>query len=196
LENLEIDYSRLPVQKVFRFSKFPMNRLNLSPLPRLRSERESGAPQGADNGFVDEAVILALIAGPVIPRRLPDASDLALAPDNMDFAGWDFARPTRGAEATTAPSETSTRRPSPPLLEEAGIGEPHRGSHRWWLAGLAGAISTLLVSALLLSLSSPTASDSTELSIVRRPAKPQVEPDPKTEIRKSVPELTEVSPVE
>ena len=175
-----------------------MNRLNLSPLPRLSSERGPGLAEVEKDGFVDEAVILALIAGPVIPRRLADARDLALVPEAMDFAGWRLsaALPAPSAIATTAPSEAFTRRPAPPTLEELGIGKPHRGSHRWWLAGLAGAISTLLFSVLLFSLSSPATSDSADLSIIRIPAKSQVEPALKLEIRKSAPELTEVFPVE
>jgi hypothetical protein len=46
------------------------------------------------------------------------------------------------------------RRAVPPLITESGIGTSHHGTHRWWLAGLAGVLSTMLFTLLLLTLSS------------------------------------------
>ena len=46
------------------------------------------------------------------------------------------------------------RRAVPPLITESDIGTSHHGTHRWWLAGLAGVLSTMLFTLLLLTLSS------------------------------------------
>jgi hypothetical protein len=107
-------------------------------------------------GFVDEAVVQALISGPRQWRSTACHEDLALAADDLDFAGWQLPAtpPPRAAEIPSQVIDASTRRAAPPVLEESGIGEPHHGSHRWWLAGLAGAFSTMLFSLLLLTLSS------------------------------------------
>ena len=125
-----------------------MTRLHLSPLPSVRFDEDSSVPVIEREGFVDEALVLALVAGPITQRPLPEAAELALAADDMDFAGWCLPSAKRN------PSELSAKRPTPPVQEEPGLGEPHRGNHRWWRGGLAGVMSTLLFSALLLSLSS------------------------------------------
>ena len=127
-----------------------MTRLNLSPLPRIYRD-ESALPQAGERvGFVDDDVVMALLAGPSTSRSSPVAEDLVLAAD-LDFAGWCLSTslsPVMSEASLTVP-ESDIRRPAPPVLEEPGIGETYRGAHRWWLAALAGVLFTLLASFLL-----------------------------------------------
>ena len=124
----------------------------------MRSEDDSPSLQMEREGFVDEAVVYALVSGPQSSRGMPYRGDLALAVDDMDFAGWQLSSstPIRSAEVPPQVIDAIVRRAAPPVIAEPGLGLPHRGSHRWWLAGLAGALSTMLFSVLLLSLSSRT----------------------------------------
>lgn len=133
-----------------------MNSLRLSPFPAMRSENDCPSLQMEREGFVDEAVVSALVTGPQSSRSQPYPDDLILSVDDMDFAGWQLApsTPFRGAEVPPQVIEAIVRRATPPVAIEPGLGAPHMGSHRWWLAGLAGALSTMLFSVLLLSLSS------------------------------------------
>jgi len=144
--------------------------LNLRPLPlHPAGEPSRAADEERGAGFVDDAVILAIVAGPPATRQGPLAANPALAASEMDFAGWRLP-----AAPPAAASQPGARRAAPPAIEEPGIGEPHRGSHRWWLAGLAGATSTLLFSALLLTLASRTRPEDERVSIIRPQAAPQV----------------------
>ena len=117
-----------------------MHLLNVSPLPSPRFDDVSGMPAVERDGFVDDAVVVALLAIPSQPRQIAPPAHLALAADDMDFAGWCLP-----GTQPAAPAVASPRCPAPPILEEPGLGEPYRGHHRWWLAGLAGALSTLLL---------------------------------------------------
>ena len=123
-----------------------MTMLSLSPLPSLRDDALEDRALPAEDGFVDDAVVLALVTG-ADRRRMEDEVAWLLSADDRDFAGWGCIAPAAVPEA--APDQ---RRAAAPELAESGLGEPHRGSHRWWLAGLAGAVTTLLASALLLTL--------------------------------------------
>lgn len=149
-----------------------MNRLKLTVLPSNRAENDLDLPVMEREGFVDDAVVLALVAGPIQSRPLVDHRDLVLPADDMDFAGWSLSDslPLRSIQRPTPFSEALDRRPAPPTLEEPGLGDPHRGTHRWWLAGLAGALSTLLFSVLLLSLSNRGHLEIDGISIIRKPA--------------------------
>ena len=172
-----------------------MKHLKLSILPSLRTHEESSMPVMERDGFVDESVVLALVAGPTLTRQLADPGELVLSADDMDFAGWRLsnALPEHATRAVSFPSEASYRRPALPVLDEPGLGDPHHGSHRWWLAGLAGALSTMLFSLLLLTLSSRDNSNTDRLSIIKMPP-PNSEKStmPKTDTSKETPELTEV----
>lgn len=65
-----------------------MQQLDLSPLPcAFPSENPRHAPN-AGLGFVDEAVVLELLTGNVGSRLIQDIESLALAADEMDYAGW------------------------------------------------------------------------------------------------------------
>lgn len=139
-------------------------------------------------GFVDEAVVMALMTGPLPSRSVAFPEDLALSADDLDFAGWRLS-PTlpRVSEVT----RDIPRRASPPFIEEPGIGAPHLGAHRWWLAGLAGVLSTLLFSVLLLNLSSRPGPNFE--TIITRGMLTAAKPAsiPKAEPAKNAPELTD-----
>lgn len=173
-----------------------MNPLQLSLLPSIRANDESGLLQMEREGFVDEAVVLALISGPRHLRSTACHEDLALAADDLDFAGWQLPATPRARAAEIPPRviDAIVRRATPPVLEEPGIGAPHEGTHRWWLAGLAGAFSTMLFSLLLLSLSSrqPVAHESTPSPTVATPAKPN--PARTAAATEVAPALTDASP--
>ena len=81
-----------------------MNPLKLSLLPSPRFDDVSGMPMVERDGFVDDAVVLALIAGPAMPRYQADSRDLALAADDMDFAGWCLS-PALPCQTLPAPPE-------------------------------------------------------------------------------------------
>jgi hypothetical protein len=133
-----------------------MKSLRLSLLPSVRPPEESGSLRMEREGFVDEAAVLALLSGPTHLRSSSYPEDLALAADDLDFAGWQIptAPVARPAEFPPQVIDAIVRRASPPSMNEPGIGSPHLGSHRWWLAGLAGAFSALVFSVLLVTLSS------------------------------------------
>jgi hypothetical protein len=139
--------------------------------------------------------VLALISGPRLWRSTACHEDLALAADDLDFAGWQLpaSSPPRAVEIPSQVIDPFARRASPPVLEESGIGEPHHGSHRWWLAGLAGAFSTMLFSLLLLTLSArpPALTDSTHSPVLVTRAKPAQPPSEDPE--KLAPALTDAS---
>ena len=138
-----------------------MTTLNLSPLPSSRYDSTAIGPMSECDGFVDEQVILALLRGPASHRGPVCMSDLALAADDMDFAGWSLS-----SRLPARATEVLIRRAAPPVLEEYGIGQPHAGAHRWWLAGVAGVFSTMLISLLLFTLSSRNVQEKNDFSII------------------------------
>jgi hypothetical protein len=132
-----------------------MQPLKLSPLPcAIPAEQTPSAIRG-ECGFVDDGVVRALMAGPVFSPRL-EYGRPAVAPKGtvLDFAGWSLPRP-----AATVVVPASEGRPDPPVLTEPGLGEPHCGPHRWWLAGMAGATCSVLFAVLLLHLSAHVSRD-------------------------------------
>lgn len=173
-----------------------MNPLGLSPLPSIRAEDESGSFLLERDGFVDEALVSAMVSAPHHPiRSTAYPEDLALSADDMDFAGWRLssAVTVRRAEVPPQVIAAIVRRATPPVIAEPGLGISHQGSHRWWLAGLAGVLSTMLFSVLLLSLSARPGSrlDTLLAPQVLAPAKPlPVQKAPAV----STPELTDISP--
>ena len=65
-----------------------MQHLELSPLPCAVPAENSRSPMNAGLGFVDDSVVLALLTG-TVGSRLPQVTGtLALAADEMDYAGW------------------------------------------------------------------------------------------------------------
>ena len=174
-----------------------MNPLRLSPLPTLRADDESSSLLMEREGFVDEAVVTALVNGNLHPRSVAYPEDLALAADDSDFAGWRLstAVPVRSAEVPPQVIDAIVRRAAPPVIGEPRLGSPHRGNHRWWLTGLAGILSTMLFAVLLLTLSARSGSQfGTLLSPKMLPtAKPT--PEQNAAPATSAPELTEISPL-
>jgi hypothetical protein len=144
-----------------------------------------------EDGFVDESVILALLSGPVVSRRRPDPGHLVLAADELDFAGWRLSPGLPRHTTEAAP----VRRPAPPVLEEPGLGEPHHGAHRWWLAGLAGVLSTLVVSLLLISLASRNNQQAENLTIIEPVIEPALEAPAWDEKRLPAPEISSAQPL-
>jgi hypothetical protein len=176
-----------------------MSRMKLTILPSPRQCEDDSLQVMERDGFVDEQAVLELLAGPIPSRSVADSRDLILSVDDMDFAGWRLSPtlPARSIEPVSVVSKTKPidRRPAPPVLDEPGLGAPHRGSHRWWLAGLAGALSTMLFSLLLLSLSNRGQFDAEGFSIIRTPEKTELAPDPNRDKNLADPELTDISPV-
>ena len=180
-----------------------MDPLRLSPLPVLRAEDEKGSLQMERQGFVDEDVVAALVLGPnVHSRQSAYPEDLALAADDLDFAGWSLSAPPGPrlifppSSVIIAPSsaDESPRRPAPPVMEEEpGLDSPHSGSHRWWLAGLAGVLSTMLFSLLLLNLSSRPGTHFEAFFVPRGPVISAPVSAPKVNSPQVAAELTKVS---
>jgi hypothetical protein len=167
-----------------------MHALPLSPFPSLRQADSQGFAAPMEDGYVDESVVLALLNGPVVSRRMPDPGHLVLAADEMDFAGWRLSPGLPRHSTEKAP----VRRPAPPVLEEPGLGEPHHGTHRWWLAGLAGVLSTLVISLLLISLATRNHRPAENLSIIEPVVEPALEAAPWEGKRIPAPEISSAQP--
>jgi hypothetical protein len=169
-----------------------MNKLKLSMLPSLRYDEVTGRPVKEPEDFVDDEVVLSLVAGTPMARPTIPRSDLALSSDDSDFAGWSIPTPLprRQPVLPLDALDPQVRRPALPVIEEPGLGEPHRGSHRWWIAGLAGALSTMLFSLLLLTLSSRFTGDSEGFSWIKAPEKSKPLPVENPNESKEAPELT------
>lgn len=151
-----------------------MNPVNLNPLPSRRTQEDSNALKMEREGFVDEAVVLALVNSPRHTRSNPYPADLALAADDLDFAGWQVtsAGPARRPEVPPQVISAIIRRASPPALEESKSSGHPDSSHHWWMAGLVGIVSAVLLSVLCIALFSrahhpeiktPASSQSTSL---------------------------------
>ncbi|MEO8615547.1 MAG: hypothetical protein ABI600_10425 [Luteolibacter sp.] len=171
-----------------------MTPLRVNPLPTLRAIDEPDALVIEREGFVDEAAISALMSGPLFPsRQAPYPEDLALAAGDLDFAGWKLSPPPHPRLLETPFHVQPRRRPAPPVIEEPGLGLPHSGSHRWWLAGLAGLLSTLIFSLLLLNLAVRRGTQLEVLFTPRAPATSQPIPAVKAHSLETSAELTRVS---
>lgn len=149
-----------------------MKPLSLSLMPSPLAGDAVGSPALGTGGFVDDEAAMELIAGPRARtgRIVPD--ELVLPADESDFAGWNLTPPPSVGRNVEAPMRNradarEVRRAEPPSFDEPGIGQPHRGEHRWWIAGLAGALSTILFSVLLFSLSSRSVPLSEEILFER-----------------------------
>ena len=170
-----------------------MNPLRVSPLPTTRAQDECVSLMMEREGFVDESMVAAMMRHQHFPARVvPYPEDLALAADDLDFAGWKLSPPSivRVVEKTSA-RQTPHRRPAPPVVEESGLGSPHSGTHRWWFAGLAGVLSTMLFSILLLSLSTRAGTSFEFLSVPTTSASPT--PASERIPQKVTSELTDIS---
>lgn len=78
-----------------------MDTFSYRPLP-FESRENSGFPRRlSGEGFVDEAVVSAMIARGVYGRVVNKHGSLVLSSSEEDYAGWDL--PTTPAKATIAP---------------------------------------------------------------------------------------------
>jgi len=130
--------------------------LKLSPLPSVRSHDDSAALFMEREGFVDEAAVSAMVSQPFHTRCVPCPEDLVLSLDDMDFAGWQTSSQVpfkRAAEVPPQVISAIVRRSAPPLGRVAMLPAPAPSTARWWLAGLAGALTTLLVSVIFVGVS-------------------------------------------
>jgi len=131
--------------------------LPLGPLPAFRGECPHEFQALPMEDFVDHDVIASLIALPHAPRIHPAPADLILSADDNDFAGWSI-RAASPFRIIAEKQELAASRSLPEIIAEPGLLEPHRGNHRWWIAAVAGAASSLILSLLLLNLSDRSAS--------------------------------------
>lgn len=108
-----------------------MQPLPLSPLPSAIPAEADPRVMRGECDFVDEAVVRALMAAPIVSMQRENARpDAAPGGNALDFAGWGLPRPAAG--------NAGIRRPYQPVLNDSGPGQVHRGTPRGWLANLAG----------------------------------------------------------
>jgi hypothetical protein len=132
------------------------NFLKLSPIPSVRNQDESSAFLMEREGFVDEEAVSAMVSQPFHSRSIPCPEDLALSLDDMDFAGWHTTSPVafpRAAEVPPQVINAIVRRSAPPMGRVAIETTPAPGGTRWWLAGLTGALATLLAAVIFVGVS-------------------------------------------
>lgn len=124
--------------------------LHVAPFPAARFETNAEPRVQLPDGFVDDDVIASLIAPPQHSRLSSAPSDLVLSSDENDFAGWSVK--------STSPFRVIAERQDFIVartfseFSDPGIGEPHRGGHRWWIAAVTSAASALLLSLLFTGL--------------------------------------------
>ncbi len=119
-----------------------MNPLSLSPLPTHRDDDPSSMRLMEREGFVDEAVVTALVRASHLGRSVADPTDLALAADDLDFAGWRLSRSVtvRSAEVPPQVIDAIVRRSMPSTTGKAKHSSQPSRRARWWVAGLAGVL--------------------------------------------------------
>ena len=119
--------------------------LCLSPFPTRRADDESPLPLMQREGFVDEAVVATLVRESQFGRSVAYPDDLALAVDDLDFAGWSFAKSVQPRSAEVPPQviDAIVRRASPQVSSVL-----RSDTRRQWLMGLA----ILLIAAVILLL--------------------------------------------
>lgn len=142
--------------------------LPLAPLPHALSDPDSAVDRPFMQGFVDEAVIDRILANTPAAGRLqpgrtaPVHEDLVLSSGDDDYAGWHggicprmAARPTFSLPLSVAAisHQPHPRRATPPEILEPGLDPAYRSGHRWWLAAAAGAVASLVFTAVLVSVS-------------------------------------------
>lgn len=138
-----------------------MDNLTLTPLPSENSEDARGYRRVFSEGFVDESVVLSVIAKGPYERVYVKPEDMVLSSSEDDYAGWALPVPSpfRALLDVTNPEPVAEAKlPAPPSLDgirnfsEPGLDNPHRGNHRWWLFAMSGAMTCGILSLTLLSL--------------------------------------------
>lgn len=121
--------------------------LCLSPFPTRRAGDASALPMIEREGFVDEAVVATLVRESHLGRSIAYPDDLALAADDLDFAGWSLAKtvPTRSAEVPPQVIDAIVRRASPQVSSVLRSDTRRPRNRRPWRVGLA----ILLIAAVI-----------------------------------------------
>ena len=138
-----------------------MESLPLAPLPPQNQEKNRSREYCGSESFIDESVVLGVIARGAYERVYAKPEDMVLASSEDDYAGWALpvASPFRSmASKPSVPEERKVRLPAPPTPQafETGISEPYSGGHRWWMFGVSGAMACGILSLTLLSLAQRT----------------------------------------
>jgi len=130
-----------------------MKQLCLRPLPVHRADENATSLKMERESFVDEARVTALVTGCHLGRSVPYPADLALAADDLDFAGWRLsaAETPRCPEVPPHVIDAIVRRTLPQIIGESGRGSSQTQSRWYWLTGIAGVLSTLLFIVMWLS---------------------------------------------
>ncbi len=138
-----------------------MQTLRVSQLPFVRPEIESDLALMDREGFVDEEVVKIFAATPNTSRTTAQLSDLVLSAEDLDFAGWNFpvSSISRHPEITPVHQRDDEFSkdlvsPQPLNFSRARPTAPEPTNH-WWLAGLAGVITTVGFSFILVKLIAP-----------------------------------------
>ncbi len=169
-----------------------MKQPRLSPLPAHRADDQSTLLLMEREGFVDEAVVTALVTSSHLGRSVADPDDLALAADDLDFAGWRLSKSVtvRTAEVPPQVIDAIVRRALPPVIGDPHPGSRHSASHRWWLTAFAG---VLLFPAVMLLLPGHLGMQLDPLLSPRNMTTSEPVPLKNDQPAKESPELTEVS---
>lgn len=117
-----------------------MDTLPFAPLPRETSEKSSEFRRIDREGFIDEQAVAQVIARGAYERTRVMPAGVSLSACCDDYAGWMLPVKTPPKMTTSSPQ----RLPLPPTLRkgaEPGIGPASQDGHRWWLFGMAGAVT-------------------------------------------------------
>ncbi|MGJ8642696.1 MAG: hypothetical protein ACSHX9_04745 [Luteolibacter sp.] len=141
-----------------------METLPLAPLPSDYHEQKRSREYCGSESFIDEAVVLGVIAKGPYDRVYVKPEDMVLASNEDDYAGWALPvdSPFRKmVDESGEKKDRSGRVPVPPAAQldssfEEGISEPYRGGHRWWMFGASGAMACGILALTLLSLAQRT----------------------------------------
>ena len=132
-----------------------MDTLPLPPLPSETPDAAKGYHQSFSEGFVDESVVLSVIAKGSYERVYVKPEDMVLSSSEDDYAGWSLPISSPFRTLLDVPNPEPVAEPK--LLDdirkfsEPAISEPHRGNHRWWLFAISGAMTCGILSLLNLA---------------------------------------------
>lgn len=138
-----------------------MDTHTLTPLPSEISEDAKGYRRVFSEGFVDESVVLSVIAKGPYERVYVKPEEMVLSSSEDDYAGWSLPVPSpfrTFLEVSNPQAPAEAKLPAPPSLNgirkfsEPGLEEPHCGNHRWWIFAMSGAMTCGIFSLTLLSL--------------------------------------------
>jgi hypothetical protein len=135
-----------------------LERMQMVPLPR-DGQREASR-YGRGEGFVDEEVVRKVLARVEVERVYVRAEDMVLSSSEDDYAGWALpvASPfrSRGEDLDRMVRETLEDEVLPEVVDvevgfEAAQTAARAGGQRWWLFGVAGATTCVILSLVMFS---------------------------------------------